>query len=102
MSPLHPTIYGACGSCAPDVGCLGPSKEELAGGGGEEVKTTKLDAAPGGEGYNPAGADELAIRVKKSLWHTRGPLPGMLTIVASETGGTIDLCSVGDASVDSL
>jgi hypothetical protein len=33
------------------------------------------------------GADELAIRVKKSLWHARGPVPGAPTVVVSETGG---------------
>jgi hypothetical protein len=36
-------------------------------------------------------ADKLAIGVKKVAWHACSPLPGALTIVVSEIGGTIDL-----------
>lgn len=54
MSSLQPVLCGVFGSCASGVGCLGPSEAELAGGGGEEVKRTKLDAAPGGEGFDPS------------------------------------------------
>jgi hypothetical protein len=36
-----------------DVGCFGPGKAELVGGGGEEVERAKLDAARGGEGFDP-------------------------------------------------
>jgi hypothetical protein len=34
-----------------------------------------------------AGADKLAIKVKKSLWHTCGPLPGVPTVVVLEIKG---------------
>lgn len=56
----------------------------------------------GAKVLTPACADELAIRVKKSLWHARGPLPSVPTVMILETGETIYLCSLGDASVDSL
>jgi hypothetical protein len=40
--------------------------------------------------------------VKELLWHARVPLPSTPTVVVLETGGEIDLCSMGDARVHSL
>jgi hypothetical protein len=65
-----PTLCGAFGSYASSICCLGPRKVELVGGSGKEVERTKLDAAPGVEGFAPASADELAIAVKKSRFAT--------------------------------
>lgn len=68
----------------------------------KKSKEPNLMLLRGAKVLTPACADELAIRVKKSLWHARGPLPSVPTVMILETGETIYLCSLGDASVDSL
>lgn len=74
MSSLQPVLCGMFGSCASGVGCLEPGEAELTRGSGEEVKRTKLDVAPGGEGFDPGRCRQTGhLSEKVTLARLRSP-----------------------------
>jgi hypothetical protein len=94
----------ACGSYAYGDRHVEVGEAELVGGGGNIMKLRELNmmrllvakVSP------LVSADDWPIRVGNIFWHANDPLLGTPTVVVSKNQRTIDLCSVVDASTDSL